>query len=320
MAHGVKIISMGFLSGPNTPVIWRGPMVHGLLQQFLKDVEWGTLDYLVIDLPPGGRCAALHLAGHHALRRGHRHHAAGRELLDARKGLLMFRQLRVPVLGIVENMSYFLCPHCGERTEIFRHGGGKKASEELGCPVPRRRSRSIPRSRRAATEASDRRRASRIARGQGLCGVRKAGRGPALGPGGVGGGEATARADHAWADRVEIERQAMAVEVAPTQIRQSGPRELEITWTDGHVSTYPVTYLRRSCRCASCIDEWTGQQILRPDQVSENVKPLRIDPVGRYALHIASVGRPHERHLHVRPPPQHLPVPGLCRRPGAAQS
>ncbi|HZN57374.1 MAG TPA: Mrp/NBP35 family ATP-binding protein [Planctomycetota bacterium] len=135
MAHGVKVISMGFLSGPNTPVIWRGPMVHGLLQQFLKDVEWGTLDYLVIDLPPGTGDAQLSISQAITL--------SGAvivttpqdvSLLDARKGLLMFRQLRVPVLGIVENMSYFVCPHCGERTEIFRHGGGKKASEELGVP------------------------------------------------------------------------------------------------------------------------------------------------------------------------------------------
>jgi len=77
----------------------------------------------------------------------------------------------------------------------------------------------------------------------------------------------------------------MPSELAPTSIRQTGPRELEITWTDGHVSLYPVAYLRRACRCAACIDEWTGAQILRPDQVPEDVKPVRIDPVGRYAIH-----------------------------------
>ncbi len=133
--HGVKVVSMGFLSDPNKPVIWRGPMVHGLLQQFLRDVEWGALDYLVIDLPPGTGDAQLSLSQAISI--------SGAvivttpqdiSLLDARKGLLMFRQMRVPVLGIVENMSYFLCPHCNERTEIFRHGGGKRASEELGVP------------------------------------------------------------------------------------------------------------------------------------------------------------------------------------------
>src|SRR4030095_6985221 len=133
--YGVKVVSMGFLSDPMKPVIWRGPMVHGLLQQFLRDVEWGALDYLVIDLPPGTGDAQLSISQAVSI--------SGAvivttpqdvSLLDARKGLLMFRQLKVPVLGIVENMSYFLCPHCGERTEIFRHGGGKKASEELGTP------------------------------------------------------------------------------------------------------------------------------------------------------------------------------------------
>jgi DUF971 family protein len=76
-------------------------------------------------------------------------------------------------------------------------------------------------------------------------------------------------------------------EIAPQSIRQAGPRELEIAWNDGHVSVYPVAYLRRRCRCASCIDEWSGAQILKPEQVPEDVKPLRIEPVGRYALHFA---------------------------------
>lgn len=134
-AHGVKVISMGFLSGPNTPVIWRGPMVHGAIQQLVRDSAWGELDYLVIDLPPGTGDAQLSISQAISL--------TGAvivttpqdvSLLDARKGLLMFRQLRVPVLGIVENMSYFACPHCGERTEIFRHGGGRRTSEELGVP------------------------------------------------------------------------------------------------------------------------------------------------------------------------------------------
>ncbi|MBI4605175.1 MAG: Mrp/NBP35 family ATP-binding protein [Planctomycetes bacterium] len=133
--HGVKVMSMGFLSDPSRPVIWRGPMVHGLLQQFLRDVEWGELDYLVVDLPPGTGDAQLSISQAVSI--------SGAvivttpqdiSLLDARKGLLMFRQMRVPVLGIVENMSYFRCPHCGERTDIFSHGGGRRAAEELGVP------------------------------------------------------------------------------------------------------------------------------------------------------------------------------------------
>lgn len=78
----------------------------------------------------------------------------------------------------------------------------------------------------------------------------------------------------------------MPTEISPAGMRQSGPRELEITWTDGHVSAYPVAYLRRTCKCAACIDEWTGAPLLKPETVSEDIKPVRIDPVGRYAVHI----------------------------------
>lgn len=133
--HGVKVMSMGVLLDPDRPVIWRGPMVHNLLQQFVGQVAWGPLDYLVIDLPPGTGDAQLSLSQIVPI--------SGAvivttpqdiSLLDARKGLQTFRQLRVPVLGIVENMSTFVCPHCGERTDIFRRGGGRRASEELGVP------------------------------------------------------------------------------------------------------------------------------------------------------------------------------------------
>jgi ATP-binding protein involved in chromosome partitioning len=135
LGHGVKVVSMGVLSDPDKPVIWRGPMVHGLLQQFLGDVDWGELDYLVVDLPPGTGDAQLSISQRVSI--------SGAvivttpqdvSLIDARKGLLMFRQLKVPVLGIVETMSYFHCPHCGERTDIFRHGGGRRTAEELDVP------------------------------------------------------------------------------------------------------------------------------------------------------------------------------------------
>jgi ATP-binding protein involved in chromosome partitioning len=131
--YGVKVVSMGFLSDPDKPVIWRGPMVHGLIQQFARDVVWGELDYLVIDLPPGTGDAQLSVSQVVSI--------SGAvivttpqdvSLIDARKGLKMFEQMKVPVLGIVENMSYFICPDCQSRHEIFRHGGGEKAANELG--------------------------------------------------------------------------------------------------------------------------------------------------------------------------------------------
>ena len=134
-AHGVKVISMGMLVPPDQPVIWRGPMLHGAVQQFMRDVAWGELDYLIVDLPPGTGDVSLSMAQSVPV--------AGAVLVttpqgvsvsDVRKAVGMFRQLNIPVLGVVENMSYFVCGHCQERTEIFGHGGGARMAEELGIP------------------------------------------------------------------------------------------------------------------------------------------------------------------------------------------
>ena len=131
---GIKTMSIGFLVSEDTPMIWRGPMVQSAIEQMLRDVEWGTLDVLVVDLPPGTGDAQLTMAQRVPL--------AGAvivstpqdiALIDARKGLNMFQRVAVPTLGIVENMSYYLCPHCGERAEIFGHGGARAEAERLGC-------------------------------------------------------------------------------------------------------------------------------------------------------------------------------------------
>lgn len=131
--YGLKVMSMGFLVEEDTPMIWRGPMVMSAITQMLKEVAWGELDLLVVDMPPGTGDAQLTMAQQVPL--------AGAiivstpqdlALIDARKGLNMFRRVDVPVLGMVENMSYFLCPSCGERSDIFGHGGAKKEAEKLG--------------------------------------------------------------------------------------------------------------------------------------------------------------------------------------------
>lgn len=133
--HGIKTMSLGLITDPDTPVIWRGPMVMKALEQFLGDVKWGTLDYMVIDLPPGTGDAQLTLTQRVPLD-GAIIVTTPQDvaLIDARKGLAMFRKVNVPVLGIVENMSYFICRHCGHREEIFGHGGGKRTAEMLGVP------------------------------------------------------------------------------------------------------------------------------------------------------------------------------------------
>ena len=131
--YGLKCMSIGFLVPEDTPMIWRGPMVMSALQQMLRDVAWGELDIMIVDMPPGTGDAQLTMAQQVAL--------AGAvivstpqdiALIDARKGLNMFRKVDVPVLGIIENMSYFLCPHCGGRSDIFSHGGARREAERLG--------------------------------------------------------------------------------------------------------------------------------------------------------------------------------------------
>ncbi|GAB4227257.1 MAG: Mrp/NBP35 family ATP-binding protein [Elainellaceae cyanobacterium] len=135
--YGVKLVSMGFLIDPDQPVIWRGPMLNGIIRQFLYQVQWGELDYLLVDMPPGTGDAQLTLAQAVPM--------AGAvivttpqtvALLDSRRGLKMFQQLQVPVLGIVENMSYFIPPDLPDRHyDIFGSGGGEKTSNELGLPL-----------------------------------------------------------------------------------------------------------------------------------------------------------------------------------------
>jgi ATP-binding protein involved in chromosome partitioning len=134
-AFGLKAMSMGFLVDEGTPIIWRGPMVVSALTQMLRDVDWGELDALVIDMPPGTGDVQLTMAQQVPLS-GAIIVSTPQDLalIDARKGLNMFRRVDVPVLGIVENMSYFLCPKCGERSDIFGHGGAKLEAEKLGIP------------------------------------------------------------------------------------------------------------------------------------------------------------------------------------------
>jgi ATP-binding protein involved in chromosome partitioning len=133
--YGLRTMSIGYIVNEDTPMIWRGPMVSSALEQMLRDVQWGELDVLVVDMPPGTGDAQLTLAQRVALS-GAVIVSTPQDiaLIDARKGLAMFRKVAVPVLGIVENMSYFLCPKCGERAEIFGHGGAREEADKLGVP------------------------------------------------------------------------------------------------------------------------------------------------------------------------------------------
>ena len=133
--YGIKLMSIGFFLDENKPVIWRGPMVHGAIQQFLRDFDWGDLDYLVVDLPPGTGDAPLSLSQLIPL--------SGVVIVttpqdvalqDVAKGMAMFQQLEVPIIGVVENMSYFICPNCSEKHEIFGRGGGERIAKTFDVP------------------------------------------------------------------------------------------------------------------------------------------------------------------------------------------
>ena len=135
-AHGVKLMSLGFIVERDAPAIWRGPIIMKIIQQFLRDVAWGELDYFIVDLPPGTGDAQL------SLTQAIRLHGAvivttPQEMAvgDSLRGAKMFERVGVPVVGIVENMSYYICPHCGDRSEVFLSGGGGRLAAEVGVPL-----------------------------------------------------------------------------------------------------------------------------------------------------------------------------------------
>src|ERR1700716_1510586 len=133
--HGVKLMSMAFLNPGDKPLVWRGPMLHSVIQQFLRGVDWGDLDYLIIDLPPGTGDVQLSLiqsapvTGAVVVTT-----PSDVSLEDARKAILMFHQVKVPILGVVENMSYLSCPHCNQRIDVFSHGGGRRTATQTQVP------------------------------------------------------------------------------------------------------------------------------------------------------------------------------------------
>lgn len=260
--HGVRLMSMGFLATRDTPVIWRGPMATKLIQQFLMAVDWGALDYLLIDLPPGTGDVQLTLVQTVPL--------TGAVIITtpqdvarsvAQRGLRMFQQTDVPILGIIENMSHFSCPHCGERTDIFRHGGGRQVSDELGLPFLGE----IPLDPEMV----------------------------------VGGDEGTplvaknpkAPGAKAWRDVAGALAARISVVNLSTEATRARPASVAvesghvvIRWEDGTESRHPFAQLRRECPCAVCVDENTGIRRHFAQALPPDFRPLEIQKVGRYAL------------------------------------
>ncbi|MEZ4704118.1 MAG: P-loop NTPase [Bdellovibrionota bacterium] len=262
--HGISFMSMGLLTDDNTPVIWRGPMATKLIQQFLANVDWGPLDYLLIDLPPGTGDVQLTLTQLASLR--------GAVIVTSpsevavgitMRGIRMFDEVRVPILGLIENMSGFVCPHCDEESTPFRKGGGQAHAKQYGIPFLG----SIPLD-------------------------------PMLAIAGDTGDPFMLKEDSAAAKAIksivsglekslhEVEENTSKNEVSPKEI-SSDERHVILTWPDGSVSKILSKELRYQCPCAQCVSEDTGKRIITREQVSDDVHPVGFRPVGRYGLQVS---------------------------------
>jgi ATP-binding protein involved in chromosome partitioning len=261
--HGLSFISMGLFLGDNSPVVWRAPMAMKMIQQFIANVIWGELDYLLIDLPPGTGDVQLTLAQQAQL--------TGAVIVTtpqdvaltvARKGLKMFEQVNVPIIGIVENMSGFICSHCGQETAIFGSGGGARMAAETGVTFLG----SIPLDPQIMSSGEE-----------GL---------PLLANGNNShAGKAYKQLAQIVVERVgEMKTTGNMLEPEHAEISSKG--ELLISWPDGHESVYSPYHLRVNCRCAVCIDEDTGKRTLDPSRVPLDIQMQNINPVGRYAISI----------------------------------
>ena len=264
LCYGVKIVSIGFFVPKGEATIWRGPMLAKLIDKFLGGVAWGELDYLLVDLPPGtgdvqlSLCQRIPLSGAAIV-------STPQDLAFnvAEKAISMFTTLRTPVLGLVENMSGFECRHCGEREEIFGSGGARRFAAANGIPFLGE----IPLSTDIRTTSDE---------GNPI--VQSMPESP------------SARAFLRVAENLAAQISTVNIgglardrpEIA--EITQPSEHEVRILWKDGHESIYTGYALRVGCRCAICIDEISQNKQLREESISHDVRPLSIDPVGRYAI------------------------------------
>jgi len=286
-AGGLKVMSMGMLTGDDTPAVLRGPMVTKYLRLFIADVAWGELDYLLLDLPPGTGDVQLTLAQSFPL--------SGAVVVTtpqdvslriAQRGLRMFEQVKVPILGIVENMSGFACPHCGGVTHVFSEGGGARMSRDLGVPYLG----SIPLDA-GVVESGDAGRpilrdrpGSRPAIAYREIAAALLGEGAVRAPAGVG--------SFAWdwetgAGAPPAHDAAGGGATTPVSIVKRDARTLSFVWGDGAEHVIDVRDLRLACACAACVDENSGRAILDPAQVPRDVAPIRLASVGNYALTVS---------------------------------
>jgi ATP-binding protein involved in chromosome partitioning len=259
-AHGVKFMSLGLLMDQEGPVVWRAPMAVKLIQDFVAHVEWGDLDYLLIDMPPGTGDIQLTLAQSAGLT-GSLVVTTPQQVAVgvARKGLKMFQQVKVPILGIVENMSGHVCAKCGHHEETFMTGGGAALAKEAGVPFLG----ALPLDPAVAKS--------------GDAGAPIAAKNP---------DSVVGRTFLALADAFETQVAAARAKASagPRGFKTTAAGALEIEWADGAKSTLNPYHLRLNCPCASCVDEDTGKRVLDPKRVPLDVKVKEVHAVGQYGL------------------------------------
>jgi ATP-binding protein involved in chromosome partitioning len=287
--HGVKTMSMGMFTDEDTPAVLRGPMVGKYLRMLIGGVQWGHLDYLILDLPPGTGDTQLTLAQSLTL--------SGTVIVTtpqdvslkiARRGLRMFEKVHVPILGIVENMSTFTCPHCGKGTDIFRRGGGERMSRQLGVPFLG----AIPLDADVVT-GGDEGRPIVLDKPKSVTAQAYAAIAAALAEQ-LHATPATALNSFVWKwDSNEGEPSWTESVVRPSGsrsmaigIRRRNARTLSVLWEDGHRDDFDVRDLRLACHCALCIEEMSGRKLLDPKTVRPDVSPRVISSIGNYAIGI----------------------------------
>lgn len=283
---GLKVVSMAMFTGDDNPAVLRGPMVTKYLRLFTAGVEWGNLDYLILDLPPGTGDTQLSIAQTTPL--------SGVVIVTtpqtvslkiSRRGLRMFQKVQVPILGIIENMRTFTCPHCGETTDIFRHGGGEQLSQELNIPFLG----ALPLDTEVVTCGDEGRpivagspqSATSLVYTSIAAQLIAALRNTAvvLKPFMWNWQDNTGAPQ--WLDK-QVQKQG-AVDT-PIGMRQRDARTLTILWEDGLQSDFDVRNLRLSCQCALCVEEMSGRPLLDPKTVRADVAPNKIMSVGNYAI------------------------------------
>jgi len=265
MAHGIKVISMALL-GTDAPVVWRGPMASKAVSQFLGEVDWGDLDYLIVDLPPGTGDIQITLAQSARL--------SGAVVVMtpqalagdiAKRGLKMFQQVRIPVIGLVENMSEYVCPQCNHVDHIFRSGGAADVSKETGLPVLG----SVPIDPKLVEE------------------------------GDTGLPVVFSRPDSEVAKRffsiarnmvAELSSLLSGARVQKPVVTEMTPnaqaKAFKVAWSDGKTSLVSFRELRYLCPCAACVDENTGRRTITREQVREDIAAERVQTVGNYAISV----------------------------------